>query len=213
MNRVHILVEGPTEETFVDTVLNPHLASWAIELNPILVGGHTKYAVFRKIAQSLLNDSKALLVTTMLDYYGLPQDFPGQITLPAGNCYTQVQYLEQAIFSDIGDRRFLPYLSLHEFEAILFSDPEKIVQVLPDLKGSKRRKIGQQLARIRQQFAPEEIDDNPQTAPSKRLLSLIPEYRKTIDGPAVARHIGLERIRNECPHFNQWLTRLEGLGP
>ena len=144
----------------------------------------------------------------MIDYYGLPSDFPGKSTLPAGTCYERVAYLEQALASDIGHTRFRPYLQLHEFEAIVFASPAEVALALA---GGKKEA---ELTRIRRAFgSPEEIDDDPTGAPSKRLQALFPEYQKALHGPLVARRIGVERIRSECRHFDQWLTFLERVPP
>ncbi len=58
---------------------------------------------------------------------------------------------------------------------------------------------------------PEEIDDGVETAPSKRLLRMIPRYRKIVDGVNAAQIIGIDRVRAQCPHFNDWLIGLEAL--
>jgi hypothetical protein len=55
-------------------------------------------------------------------------------------------------------------------------------------------------------------NDHPDTAPSKRLLREIPEYDKANSGVIVAEQIGLGKMRRRCPHFNDWLTKLERLG-
>jgi hypothetical protein len=134
MKKVHILVEGQTEVTFVREVLYPHLFSHGIVLQPKLVvtkrvkaGGHFKggvvsYDQVKRDLERLLRDTSASLVTTLLDYYGLPTDFPGQGTKPGGDCYARVTHVEDAFARDIADPRFLPHLVLHEFEALVFVD-------------------------------------------------------------------------------------------
>jgi hypothetical protein len=68
------------------------------------------------------------------------------------------------------------------------------------------------LQAIRDQFSsPEEINDSPQTAPSKRVQTLIPRYQKPFHGILAVLEIGLDKIRTACPHFQGWLTRLEKL--
>jgi hypothetical protein len=219
MSTVLILVEGQTEETFVREVLHPHLAGRGIypiaklattkrvKSGPDFKGGIVSYGKFKNDVLRLLGDTSAALVTTMVDFYGLPTDFPGRRSMPASSCYDQVAYLEQEICKDIGHPRFLPYLALHEFEAMLFVAPEKIAQAFPAANK------GGELTAIKQQFgSPEEIDDNPQTAPSRRLEILFPGYEKPLHGPLVILEIGVEQIRIECPHFNNWLVELEKLG-
>lgn len=219
MSKILILVEGQAEETFVREVLTPYLSKGGVypiaklattkrvKSGPDFKGGIVSYGRFRNDIVRLLGDTSAAIVTTMIDFYGLPADFPGRRTLPTGSCYDQVAYLEQEIGKDIGHPRLLPYLALHEFEAMLFVAPEKIAQTFP---GTDK---GDDLTAIRRQFnSPEEIDNSPHTAPSRRLKALFPGYEKPLHGPLVILEIGIEQIRGECAHFNGWLAKLEKLG-
>jgi hypothetical protein len=219
MKTIHILAEGQTEETFVRQILGPHLAGSGLFLNPILVitrrdagssafrGGSVPYGRLKKDILRLLGDSSAVLVTTMLDYYGLGHGFPGRDTMPADDCYRRVAYLEDAFASDVNDPRFLPYLMLHEFEAMLFVAPDQVAALFP-----KALDAGERLVAIRKGFrTPEEIDERPEACPSARILECLPEYKKTLHGSLAISRIGLARIRMECEHFNYWLTRLETL--
>jgi hypothetical protein len=215
--KIHILVEGPSEETFVAEVLRPHLQKLGVEPNPVLVttkrtkggltfkGGVSSYQKISNDLHLLLRDTSAKLVTTMLDFYRLPHDFPGRKTLPRGSCYKRVDYLEAKFQTDIDHRKFLPYLQLHEFEAMIFTDPQKIAQAFPD------RIVLPELLKIKARFnSPEEIND--QVPPSKRIIKLVPEYEKPLHGPLIILDIGLDLIRAECPHFADWLKQLEALG-
>jgi hypothetical protein len=152
----------------------------------------------------------------MVDYYGLPQTgdraWPGRAeagTLPVAEKPTCV---ENALFADIANelggefeaRRFLPFVVMHEFEGLLFSDCAAFAEAIA------RSQLAQQLRDIRQQFAtPEEINDSPVTAPSKRVEELVSGYEKPLLGTLAAIRIGLATIRRECPHFRDWLERLE----
>ena len=120
--------------------------------------------------------------------------------------------MEADIRHEMGDVffpvRFIPFVIMHEFEALLFSDCAAFS------RGIGRPDLQQQLQAIRDIFAtPEEINDSPITAPSKRVLQIIPNYQKPFLGPLAALEIGLERMRQECPHFDAWLTRLEQVPP
>jgi hypothetical protein len=130
MKKVLIYVEGQTEETFVRDVLAPYLwQTCQIILTPTLAhtkrtksgqtfkGGIVSYEQVKGDIQKLLGDSSAALVTTMIDYYDLPNNFPGKASLPKGTPYDRVRHLEKAFANDIGHPRFLPFLVLHEFEA------------------------------------------------------------------------------------------------
>ena len=103
-------------------------------------------------------------------------------------------------------RRFIPYVAMHEFEALLFSDCATFG------KSIDREDIVSDLERIRRAFAnPEEIDDTPMGAPSKRIVHLVDGYNKPVYGNVAALNIGVETMRRECPHFSKWLDALEGM--
>jgi hypothetical protein len=118
--------------------------------------------------------------------------------------------MHAAILRELGPsfrgERFLPFVVMHEFEALLFSDCEGFA------RGIARPELAASLQRERDQFAdPEEIDDSPISAPSKRVARLMRSYQKPLHGPLAALEIGLPRIRAACPHFARWLSGLEAL--
>lgn len=215
--KVIILVEGQTEESFVKEVLAPAMPA-GLFLQPVIIatkrvnaggkfkGGVPSYPKVRKEVLRLLEDTGAVRVTSMLDYYGLPTSFPGRAQ-PQGNTPAErVRSVEAAWEKDISDPRFRPYLSLHEFEALLFAEPTAIV------RGFARPELEGELASIRSAFpTPEEINDNPDTAPSARLEALFPRYSKPFFGTLIARRIGLETMTSECPHFADWVQQLRSL--
>jgi hypothetical protein len=224
MARILVSVEGPTEEVFVNEVLAPHLhrhgkhtVSARIIGNARLRGGILPWpSVRRDILRHLKHDSGSI-VTTMVDYYGLPKEGGGAWLGRAtarGDAAQKASTVEAALHEDVvahmGDRidsrRFLPFIVMHEFEGLLFSGCSAFGRVLGD------QSLDQTLGTIRSQFqTPEEINDSPQTAPSKRIMAAIPRYQKPLFGNVIALEIGLQTIRTECPHFNGWLTKLESL--
>jgi hypothetical protein len=218
MKRVHILVEGQTEETFTKELLVPYLLGVDIFITPIILttrinvagpnykGGVNSYQQVRKETLRLLGDTSVAAVTTMLDYYGLPNDFPGKTTMIVGSCFERVAYLEDSFRADIGHPSFMPYIALHEFEALLFSSPSIMAAAFP------KANLEQELQKIRDSYnSPEEINDGSTTHPAARIKSLIPEYQKRLYGPLIASRIGLDEIRSVCSHFDEWLTSLESL--
>jgi hypothetical protein len=217
MQKVLVLVEGPTEEKFVREVLNPHLNSYGKYLIPTIVitkvvksgpnfkGGIGSYGQVKRDLLRLLGDTSAHCVTTMFDLYGLPREFPGCDDAPP-EPYEKVKHVEDAFTQDINQNRFLSNLTLHEFEGLLFTTPAEIARALNEPVREP------DLTRIRASFqTPEEINDDPQTAPSKRLENIFPRYNKPFFGIVISKRIGLNAIRAECPHFNQWISRLENL--
>ncbi len=220
MARVLILVEGQTEEQFIKVHLQTTLAKKGIYINPTILrtktvksgkyfkGGVISYAQVKRDLHNLFQDTNANLITTMFDLYGLPDDFPGRSSheyKTQTDCYKRVEIIENSFREAICDNRFHPYLQLYEFEALLFSEPAKIAEI-----SNEPEKLANKLNNIRSQFrTPEEIDDNPNTCPSRCILQIVPKYRKVHSGTIIAREIGLEKIRSECPHFNQWIKTLE----
>ena len=217
VRKAFVLVEGQTEEGFVKKVLQPAMPA-GLYLAPVIIatkrvnsggkfkGGVPKYPKVRTEVLRLLNDSSAVSVTTMLDYYALPESFPGRAT-PAGKTADEkVRSVEVAWSADIDQKRFKAYLSLHEFEALLFSAPDQITE------GFARPELAHQLHSIRNSFrSPEEINDHPETAPSARLKKLYPRYSKPFFGSLIAGRIGIERMCTECAHFAEWVKWLKEL--
>ncbi len=226
MPRIYLFAEGTTELTFADTVLKPHLANLGVYLHPpVLIaharkkgmvhrGGGRKYVPMKNDILRFLAQEKAgdVFFTTMIDLYAIHPEFPGLAEAEKLRHVPEkrVEALERAFAHDIADNRFVPYIQLHEYEAYLFSDPtcfryfydhhEKQIAVL--------KAVAEGVA------TPELIDDGQHSAPSKRITAEFPDYEdaKSAVGPQVAELIGLDAIRNKCPHFAAWLSRLEKLG-
>ncbi|MBM3499812.1 MAG: DUF4276 family protein [Armatimonadetes bacterium] len=215
---VFVFVEGQTEETFVKRLLGPHLAEGDVFLTPRKPGkparsgrrgyGVPPYAVLKRdLARQLRGDARrSVRIATMLDLYRLPSDYPGHASA-SSDPHERARHIEAAMREDVGDGRFLPYLQVHEFEALLFVQAETIAVAYPGREAEAAR-----LAQETAGFAnPELIDNGPLTHPSARILAAIPEYNKPTGGTDIALQIGLERMRERCPHFAEWLAALEAL--
>lgn len=224
MRRLNVLAEGQTEEAFVNDVLAPHLAEFDVvacvrcvttrrdRRRPDLVhrGGLPDYGKARRDLQRWLAEDGAAAFTTMFDLYALPNDFPGfEDARRLVDPYARVRALESAMADDIGSRRLIPYIQLHEFEALLLSDPQKL-----DWEYVEHPRPIARLVELAGGYeSPELIDDGPDTAPSKRIIAEIPEYafQKASVGPQIARQIGIVRMRERCPHFSRWVRQMESL--
>ena len=220
--RLHFVVEGPTERRFVENILRPHLADHSILVAARCVetsrsrgrkysGGIRDYTKAKRDIERWMGEDQNsdARFTTMFDLYALPGDFPGyEDARQERDPYARIRLLEDALVEDISDRRFVPYLQLHEFEALLFCDPQKL-EVRFDRHSAG---IGR-LAQVAEQSNPELINDGNETAPSKRIIREIPEYEsdKASSGPIVAERIGLTTLRTKCQHFAEWLGKLEAL--
>ena len=220
--RLNFIVEGQTEEAFVRRILSPHLANLEVYVKVRCVetsrsrnikhrGGIKNYEKARNDINAWIKEDRNSDVrfTTMFDVYGLPTNFPGyKDAKQASDPYERVKILEDALGEDISDRRFIPHFQLHEFEALLLSDPQKLDSQFDNSTGIRR------LVDMVASFdSPELINDGNNTAPSKRIIGEIPEYErmKPSAAPIVAEKIGLPTLRLKCKHFGEWLCKLETL--
>ena len=209
MIRLAISVEGSTEEEFSKELLAGHLRLHGIEAQPVLLGrargrgeGGGNVSVGRLSAEMAYLYRSFDAVTSLVDFYGF-QDKRDKTA----------EMLEALIQREIQRRigwhhnRVLPYVQKHEFEGLLFSDVNAFSVMIEASLDSVDL-----LRHIRSGFAtPEDINDNQDSTPSRRLKGIIPRYRKALHGPLIAMEIGLEAIRTECPRFNAWMTSLESL--
>jgi hypothetical protein len=215
MSRVYVLVEGQTEEAFLQEVMVAPYAMNGIYLTPIIVstspgqkGGLTSYSKVKPQIDKLCKQDPGAVVTTFFDFYALPKDFPGQNSLAAMGfvpSLVKVVHLEHHLAHAIGHANFIPNLVLHEFEALLFTDIEAFAEWTDD------DDVLTPLRQVRLTTAPEDINDSVHTAPSKRIVAAMTGYQKTVHGPLIASTIGLDAIRRACPHFHEWLTKLDAL--
>lgn len=229
MVRLLVHVEGETEETFVAEVLAPHLYSrGGYEMvAPRLLGnarrrskrgGIKGWDSSREDILKHLKRDRQVYSTTMVDYYALPQHghraWPGRAAASGLSFHQKTPTVQNALLADIATRmgwgpqpgRFIPYVMMHEFEGLLFSDCRAFANAIGYTH------LSEDFQNIRDQFrSPEEINDSPITAPSKRVVGLVPKYQKPLMGTFAALEIGLEQIRRECPLFDAWVTTLENL--
>jgi hypothetical protein len=220
MIRVHVICEGQTEEMFVKEILSGFFSSRGICLIPTLIGkpghkgGNFKFErLFTDVQARLLGD-KTSYCTTFFDFYGLPENFPGKqkaldCLTPQDKARYMLGVMSDKLREKLGEeplRRFIPYIQMYEFEGLLFSAPDVLAQAIykPDLK--------LEFQKIRDKFTtPEEINNSPLYAPSKRIKKLYSGYDKPIHGSLAAIEIGLDIIRAECQIFNSWLRSIEDL--
>ena len=213
MIRINIICEGTTEENFVSKVLYRHFILKNILVTPRNIGTGSSYGKLKVNVIQWLKEDPGAYVTTLIDIYGMGNKYPGYEENRDLVAYQKATALEQAFNQDIEETgisvyRFIPHFQLHEFEAILFSD----CAVLEDFLSLDYNFPSGSLQNIRDKFAsPEHINDSPLTAPSKRILAVIPTYEKVADGILIAEAISLETMRTQCVHFGSWLTKLENL--
>ncbi len=213
--RIIIICEGRTENEFCKKVLEPHLNEMNIHIQAPLIkksrGGIVSWHAFKKQIEKHLNQEKDVVVTQLMDYYGIEakHQFP---SWKERNRYSglieRIEMLEGAMVNDMPEsfqHRYIPYLQLHEFEALLFSD----INAFKWFDDEEFHNYDT-FKKIFNDFDnPELINDNKKTCPSARLEWHIPGYNKVIYGSLIAEEIGLTKIRTKCTHFDSWVNKLE----
>ncbi|WP_214711495.1 MULTISPECIES: DUF4276 family protein [unclassified Exiguobacterium] len=216
MKRIMILVEGQSEETFVNKVLSPYFYPKNIFLETTIIctkkvkgqrsfrGGLNDYDQVKRDINLLKKSSHFDYITTFFDYYGLPSNFPGLSKVgEIYDIFEKVKYLEKEFYDDISSEKFIPFIMLHEFETMIFCDPLSLNGFFPERKLSRLNQITEN------HLSPEHINNSPQTAPSKRILNELQSYQKPFHGPIAIEIIGLEKIKDMCQHFDEWIAMLE----
>ncbi len=214
---VKVIVEGKTEEIFIKSILQEYLAQKNIYITPIQIskpgqkGGDVRFDRALKDISLHLKQRPDTYISLFFDYYGIKDDWPGldnahTKTVPleiasAINNATQTA-VDKELSEYRSDIRFIPYIAVHEFESLLFSDSSKTASVL-NIDKSKVDAI------INQFGDPEKINNSSETAPSKRLEKLYSRYKKTSTGIKIAKEIGISKMRGECMVFDSWLKQLE----
>ncbi len=217
-SRVLALVEGQTEEKFIKGIVAPALIARNVSIIATTPGrkrsqgGVRLWGGIRVELLRYLKEDTNRYATTMFDYYGMPIDWPGRDLARHQAHRQKATTVESAMLEDISEamgstfnrKRFIPYIQMHEFEALLFSAPSILGKVISE------QDIACDLQGIADSFqTPEEIDDGSRSAPSKRILQLSQQYQKVLHGSIAAWQIGLPFMRQKCPHFGEWLEKLE----
>ena len=222
---VLIVVEGQTEHTFIRDVLEPEMRSKNICLQPVLIGapghkgGDVRFDRAKDDIEKLLRPQRQdTYVSTMFDYFRIERTWPGREEvgrrLESGvrlSSADKARIMEEATLAEIKNcfgsydvgERLIPYISMHEFEALLFSD----ASILASHIGVNQREIDKILTECGE---PEDINDRVERAPSKRLSGLC-NYLKITMGRVISGSIGIGNIRKKCPHFDEWLVKMERL--
>ena len=216
MKRLVIIAEGETEESFVNNILCPYFCSKGL-YNTIQCfktkhshGGISKYSYIKKDILNTIYE-KDVVVSMMIDFYRLPSDFPGFNDLKATQTHQdQANLLETRIKKDLEDSQnqlfhnFIPYIQLHEFEALVFASISGIDSLF---ERSEMDYNG--LMNVIQQYPnPEDINNHPDTAPSVRLKKLISGYNKVLHGIDIINTVGMAELLVKCPRFKTWIESM-----
>lgn len=216
MKRIIVICEGQTEQEFCNTILSPFFSPKGIYLSAPLIkhshGGIVPWLTLLKQVDIHLRSEQDAFVTTLIDYYGITDShkFPNWDKAKKEPHVTErVKMVEQGMHENVAEHlrfRFIPYIQLHEFEGLLFSNGDVFEKLIPsdDLVGKD------ELKQIFDKYDnPEMINNSRDTSPSHRLERIIKGYDKVVYGNYIAESIGLGRIRERCPRFNAWIERME----
>lgn len=213
-NRLIFIVEGDSEVDFVENKLLPYLYSvqealegeWFFNAQKITTnrrrntkGGNVGFEYLRNEVHRVSAHGHPW-ITTFLDFFRLPQDFP-EFSTDA----IDIDRMEDAMAKQLSVPNFIPYIQKYEFETLLFTDAEAFIPVVDD--ESQLRIITET---IHSYEDAEEINGGPETAPSKRLMHIF-GYEKVHDSHLILENLTIEQICQRCPRFNAWITRIMNL--
>lgn len=210
MKRLYIVVEGQSEQEFIKNVVAPYFSDFEIySVVPILIrtskqgrGGFVNYQHLKNDIENLLKSQKDIVVSMLVDYFRCPE-LPFAVEYDNINDHSKrVNIMEQCIAKDIPDCRFIPYIQLHEFEALLYSSNSGFECYFSEEQAKLTEEI------ITEFNNPELINSSPEKAPSKRLLKINNQYNKVVDGNLIALEVGMSTILTKCPRFNAWIQSL-----
>ena len=236
VKRLKLLVEGRTEQAFATRISLPHffVLGLQVETRILLTGTSSRtggsvrgsisnYGMIRKDLNPILHECRRdeVWASTMFDFYALPKDFPGRSTLPLHSSYNRVEHLEKELLAAWKEHPqgscLIPYIQLHEFETLLLSDIDAFEEEFFEADDARQiTLLNNEITGVISKngyTSIEEVNDGESTSPSKRIIRCIPayQYRKETAGTNIAERIGIKKMRECCPHFNEWISRLEKL--
>ncbi len=218
MKRLIIIVEGQTEEEFVNKTMRPYfnqnriynVVAFKIQTKRGFKGGFVNYDHLKNDVNRVLKSETNIIVTTFVDFFRMPTSVPGyNEMLKLNQIDSKLDLLETSMKENINDNRFVPYIQKYEFEALLFSSNLGFEEMYETDISNATNQI------VLSYTNPEEINNNPNTSPSKRIIKILEDngerYDKVVEGNLIAEEIGIEVIIEKCPRFNNWIENLINL--
>ncbi|MBK5202017.1 MAG: DUF4276 family protein [Spirochaetaceae bacterium] len=186
---------------------------------PILIGtnnhkgGDVRFARFLMTFKNVKTPD--CYISSLLDYFRIDSEWPGQDiireNLKRGVSLSKINLLDILNESTIEGiiiehekycNNFVPNFEMHEFETLLFSDVKIMSDILQLPESDKY------FFEILKRYHDDPELINTVTAPSKIILAKKANYKKTVDGLQIAEKIGIEKIREQCSCFNEWVEKL-----
>lgn len=208
MKRLVFIVEGDSEVIFIENVIIRHLYEMGFQ-NPMSAqtiitnrkqfkkGGVINYQYLKNDITNVLAQGN-VIITTFIDFFKLPTNFPDYT-----DDSNKIHRIEDGIKNDFNNNpNVIPYIQRHEFESLLFSDISGFEFVIDDQDELSK------IEEIREEYQnPEDINNSPETAPSKRLKKIF-DYDKVSDAELMLEEIALETILEKCPRFANWFKQI-----
>lgn len=222
---LNVLCEGQTEERFVKNVLRDYLAGRNIVTKCQLLSTNRRRNVrgginsYVQVLQDLRlwhrtnagKRNEEHFYTTMIDFYALPTDFPAYSeAMRVMDVYMRVEKFEEALEKDVDVPNFIPYIQLHEYEALVFCGLDFLLE-----QYARADKAVRELRKVLDGFSgnPETINGGWETAPGRRITKALADanyqYNKPNSGAYVAERVGMAELRERCRHFDGWIRRLD----
>ena len=226
MSNIIFICEGISEKIFVENILQSYWdkKNLKIATDVILLGatnqkcngtgGDVSFERLKNDLESTLQNDSISYITTIFDFYQLHGTWPGKTEyLPTMTSRQKVEIMEKRTKEELSiqlsfpaiTERFFPYFMLLEYEGLVFTEPRAITAV------TKARHATMELEKILNDFSGHPEDINTTKAPSARISAAKANYGKTSHAHRIVSKIGIDPIREKCPHFNDWLQILERL--
>ncbi|GBU08636.1 hypothetical protein AwDysgo_19670 [Bacteroidales bacterium] len=222
MKKIVFIVEGESEDEFVKRIIRPFFVSKGIpfyhiesKIIQISGGGHgfNNIEHFKNTIKPFLSRNDEPIITSFIDHYRLNSErkLPGynecmaetNIGIKLGKMEGKLQDMVQSIKPY---RFFIPYIQQHEFETLLFADPEEGF----DLEDERIKREIMNLCNFFDSI--EDINCTPHGAPSVRLEAIYSKYRrrynKGADAVDIAELTTIGKMLEKCPRFKNWIYLL-----
>lgn len=205
--RLVFIVEGDTEVAVVHELIIPYLLGlgYTVSMNAQTIltnrkkykkGGVINYEYLKNDVERVLAQGH-VIVTTLVDFFRLPTNFPDFSTDAK-----DIPTIEVGMYETFNTSNFIPYIQQYEIETLFFSKVEAF-----ELAIDEEEQL-QQLREIAINYPnPEDINGGAETAPSKRLQKIF-GYKKAVDAELVLDELDVPTIRAKCPRFDHWIQRV-----
>ena len=204
---IGVVCEGQTETDFMKQLNKKYFNKINISLKPVGINEEQKniegnISIARVVDFLHKHSNMYNILTTFIDFYRLKNKDNKKVS-------ELEEEIKKEFYKDnkYKNKNLIPYIQMHETEALWFSDINAIIQVK---NANKQQQEG--LSKIIEKYKnPEDINDSYETAPSKRLENIFGDYSKVIDGKGISNKISINIFIEKCPRFSKWVNKITNL--